>query len=410
MFAAPVPLIKRLLPLYAAVFLQGFVLWYAIEKLFMRRIGFDDAGIGIMVAAYSAVMLLIETPSGILADRWSRKGVLMLASIAMAASSIVGGISQGIPMYLVCAALWGVFFALHSGTFDSVLYDALLEADGNSKKYERYYGRLKMVDSLALVLGSVLGGLLAAKFGLRAAYFWTVPLALLTIVALTLFKEPKLHKAHADAAIGQHVRRTFAAVLQKGHVLYILTVLVILSALSYGLFEFSQLWWIALAVPVFIFGPANGLLLGTIGLGGFAASRLKLHRYRAVQATLLTMLLAAAVLALWRSAPVAVICQLVVSTGAIGLIVVFNRLLHDTLPSQVRAGASSAVSTLTRVLLIPLSLLFGYISRQVSVFVATWVFVVLLAAAMVVVSRMFTGQSAAPATARDELDVEEYQK
>ncbi len=42
---------RRLLPLYVAAFLQGFVLWYAVEKLFMRSIGFDDAGIGLMINA-----------------------------------------------------------------------------------------------------------------------------------------------------------------------------------------------------------------------------------------------------------------------------------------------------------------------------------------------------------------------
>jgi MFS family permease len=74
---------KRLFPLYIAAFFHGFVLWYAIEKLFMRQIGFDDAGIGVMVAAYCALMVIAETPTGILADRWSRKGVLVLARLAL---------------------------------------------------------------------------------------------------------------------------------------------------------------------------------------------------------------------------------------------------------------------------------------------------------------------------------------
>src|ERR1700733_15307254 len=98
-------LFRRLFPFYAAVLLQGCVLWYAVEKLFMRSIGFDDAGIGIMVAFYSAIMLLVETPSGILADRWSRKGVLIIGSFLLAGSSLGGGVSHGVAMYLVAAAL-----------------------------------------------------------------------------------------------------------------------------------------------------------------------------------------------------------------------------------------------------------------------------------------------------------------
>src|SRR5690242_12792517 len=118
---------KRLVPLYISVFFQSFILWYTIEKLFMRTIGFDNTEIGLMVAVYSAVMLMVDTPSGILADRWSRKGVLILASISMCLSALAGGLSHGIGLYLVCAILWGVFFACYSGMYDSIVYDTVSE-------------------------------------------------------------------------------------------------------------------------------------------------------------------------------------------------------------------------------------------------------------------------------------------
>ena len=38
----------------------------------MSEIGFDPASVGVMAAAYAAVVPIIEIPSGILADRWSR--------------------------------------------------------------------------------------------------------------------------------------------------------------------------------------------------------------------------------------------------------------------------------------------------------------------------------------------------
>ena len=63
---------RRLLPLHAAVLLQGVALWVPVEKLFMTEIGFDAASVGVMAAIYAAVVPVIEIPSGILADRWSR--------------------------------------------------------------------------------------------------------------------------------------------------------------------------------------------------------------------------------------------------------------------------------------------------------------------------------------------------
>lgn len=186
-------LLKRLIPLYVAIFCQGFVLWYATEKLFMTSIGFNSTTIGVMVALYSAIIILAETPSGILADRWSRKGVLVLAAIALAISGIIGGLSNSVPVFLISTCFWGVFFALYSGTYDSIIYDTLLEETKAANKFERYLGIMKFLDGFALVLGALLGGLVAQFIGLRETYLLTVPIALASAAALLFFREPKLH-------------------------------------------------------------------------------------------------------------------------------------------------------------------------------------------------------------------------
>ena len=71
-------------------------------------------------AAYAAVTPLLEVPSGILADRWSRRGVLGVSALALAACATVGGLSRGVGMYMVSAMVLGVYFAMYSGTMESV--------------------------------------------------------------------------------------------------------------------------------------------------------------------------------------------------------------------------------------------------------------------------------------------------
>jgi hypothetical protein len=55
---APGSLARRLLPLQVGVALQGLILWVPIEKLFMTQIGFNAASVGVMAAAYAAVVPL----------------------------------------------------------------------------------------------------------------------------------------------------------------------------------------------------------------------------------------------------------------------------------------------------------------------------------------------------------------
>jgi MFS transporter len=139
---------RRLMPLYGAVFLQNLALWVPIEKLFMTSIGFDAAGVGLMAAMYAAVVPLFEVPSGLLADRWSRRGVLVLASVAAAVSVTIGGLSQNVPTYMVAAAFLGLYFAMQSGTVESIVYDTVLEETGDSESFERTIGRLRLVESV----------------------------------------------------------------------------------------------------------------------------------------------------------------------------------------------------------------------------------------------------------------------
>src|SRR2546423_13778340 len=115
----------RLRPLQIASALSMVSFWAPVEKLFLAGIGFDAAAIGLMAAVYAAVVPILEVPSGILADRWSRRGVLIVGSVALAASSLVGGLSSNVPTYLVAAGLLGGVFALFSRTGGVVVYDTV---------------------------------------------------------------------------------------------------------------------------------------------------------------------------------------------------------------------------------------------------------------------------------------------
>jgi MFS family permease len=149
---------RRLRPLYVASFFLGINFWAPVEKLFSTHIGFTTASVGLLAATYAVVVPFLEIPSGILADRWSRRGVLMIADLALAASALVGGISTSVPMYLAAALLLGCYFALQSGTADTIIYDVLVEETGSSDGFERELGRLRLLESTALVSSALAGG------------------------------------------------------------------------------------------------------------------------------------------------------------------------------------------------------------------------------------------------------------
>lgn len=55
--------------------MQNFALWVPVEKMFMTEIGFVAVTIGV-AAMCAAVVPVLEVPFGVLADGWSRTGLM----------------------------------------------------------------------------------------------------------------------------------------------------------------------------------------------------------------------------------------------------------------------------------------------------------------------------------------------
>lgn len=123
---------RNIRKLQALNLLAGFVLWYPIEKLFLLSIGVGPLGISVNAVEFIIILLLLDVPSGILADRWRRKHVLTIAFLCMLAGSAVGAVSHNLWQYLVATLGIGGFVALTQGTFQALMYDSLTHPHGAS--------------------------------------------------------------------------------------------------------------------------------------------------------------------------------------------------------------------------------------------------------------------------------------
>lgn len=384
----PRTLARRLLPLQIAVGLQGLILWVAVEKLFMAQIGFDAASIGVMAAAYAAVVPLLEVPSGILADRWSRNWVMVCASLALAASSLLGGLSTNVTMYVLAAMILGVYFAMNSGTVDSVVYDVVMEETGSSDLYETWIGRVRMVESGAFVLSALVGGVLAEWTSARFTYFASVPFMVLAVVAFLRFDEPRLHRSTEAVSLRSHIALTFRTMTRQRDMVRLLLLGALVAMVSQLVFEFGPVWLVVLAAPAVLYGPYWAGLVATLGAGGYLVSKLHLERRTSVVALALIGPLAATALTFSRSLAVVVVAQIVLALILAVVGIHAGRLLHDSIPSTIRAGVASGVGTLSWVLFVPVAIVFGWLAREQGVHRSGWILTgtALVASVLLVVS------------------------
>ena len=366
---------RRLLPLYTATFLQGVWLWVPVEKLFMNQIGFDAATVGLMAAVYAAVPPLAEVPSGILADRWSRRGVLVVASVAAMVSVLVGGLSTNVSMYFVAALFLGLYFAMRSGTVEAVVYDTVLELNGDSEQYETKVGRVRMIESAALVSSALAGGLLAELTSARLMYFLTIPFTAASIVALLRFREPRLHEADDQTDLRDHLRVTYQTLTRRGQLRAVIALAVLTSLVMTTIFEFGPLWLLALGAAAGFYGPHWAGLMSTFGLGGMLAGRLRFDQWTTVAPVSVVVVFASLVLTTSRSIIVVTLAQIVLVLLMMAASIHITRLMHDAVPSAIRAGVASGVGAVSWIVFLPFAVGFGFVSEQYGVEAAGWMVV-----------------------------------
>lgn len=382
------PLTRRLLPLYVAAFTQVFCMWVATEKLFMTEIGFDASAMGLMAAMYAMFVPLVEIPSGVLADRWSRRGVLIVASAALILSTLVGGLSHNVPTYVLSAFILGIYFAMASGTFEAIVYDTVLEETGNSKDFERREGRVRLFSSLGGLIAALSGAAVAALTSPRVTYFVTIPVLAISVIALMKFREPQLHKMKIASSLKDHVATTYKALLQKNKLLPMIALLALGAMLSQLLLEFGSLWLVELGAPLALYGLSFGALVAAMGLGGFLAGRVNFYKTPVVVGVIIAMIACSLSMVYLQDAYVITAAQVAIMVMIVLMSILFTKLLHDSVQSHIRAGVASGVGAFSWILFVPASLTFGWVANKHGIFSSGWLMVALAVAACMILARV----------------------
>ncbi len=364
---------KRLLPLYIGKFFMSFVLWYSIEKLFIRSIGIDNLGISLITIVILISCTLAEIPSGIVADRWSRKGSMVLSGLLLGISSLMAGSSNSIFMYSTAVAIWGLHEAFSSGTGNSMLYDTLLEEQGHARNFNRALGLYETLGGAALIFSNLLGGWIGSHSLQMTFYLTVIPVAI-SIVCHLIYKDAKISREVADEKLIQHTKNTFKCVFRSKNLIWLMILTMLIFCVQKINREYYQLWYIALLAPTMIFGIAGSFIEGLSGLVGLFV---KYINSRLINIALLVLLGVASLgLSLGSNLIIVIVSQVLVAAASGALFLHVTAQIQHQLPSRYRTGSGSVISAVGRITLVPLNFIFGILSNQ-SVFVAGWMLVVL---------------------------------
>jgi len=349
---------KQIRKLYLSNFLTGLVFWYGIEKLFMASIGINAVGVGVATAFVLAFNLIFDVPAGVLADKWSRKGTLFISAIALAACSIILGLSTGLGTYLIGYIFYGIYVVSTSGTYQAIIYDSLHE-EGRSEQYSKIAGRAYGLFLIGAGVANVASGFIAHHFSYRTAFFITVCSCLINAVIILTVREPAFHKTEKKERTIRQLRKVSKAISSDRLLRGLAIVMSALAIVELFKGDFGQLYMFRYVKQPQIIGLLWAAYAFTWALGSMIAHRFRTRLNSLVAMTTIPLVLMAFI-DNWFSL-VLFMAQAIFS--AVLLNQIETRIQENT-PSNMRASILSVLSAAGRGISIPASFILGWLFSQ----------------------------------------------
>ncbi|MCW2614257.1 MAG: transporter [Frankiales bacterium] len=151
--------------------------------------------VGAVFLVHSAVVVLLELPTGGLADAIGRRPVLVASGLLHVASCAAYATAESVAGFVLATALLGTGRALDSGPLQAWYVDAVHLADPDADVVPGL-SRAGVADCLALSVGAVLGGLTPALLDGSSTSLLVLPhvaagaLSLVSVVAVLLLVTP----------------------------------------------------------------------------------------------------------------------------------------------------------------------------------------------------------------------------
>jgi MFS family permease len=352
---------------YAFKLFDAFILIYPLYVVMFADAGLTPVQISICLIAWSAVSFVLQVPSGVIADRHSRRWILAFAQLGRGAGFATWLVYPHFWGFLCGLLLWGVKSAFTSGTFEALLYDELA-ARGEADAYTQVFGRTRAVQAMGVLLAALVSAAVA-RWGYRPTLWASSGSALLAIAAALALPRAPAQVLAAKPSYLHQLRQGLAISFRQPAVLDILVFSSIFLALGAALEEFWPIFGAGVGVSraaIALFVGAQNAIEALVSFVAWRMATLRPRDFQALFAFGGALLIAAAA----AFKPWAMVL-LAVYSGLMKLVsVVFEGRLQHAIGSGQRATIGSVKGFMAQVGITGLYVGFGPVAQATSYRVA----------------------------------------
>ena len=214
-----------------------------VLSLLLMEKGATLSSISIIIGIFSFTVIVLELPTGIMADIIGRKKTFVLSLVLSLVFTIVILLGHGLLILCIGIFIYGLSRAVSSGSFEALFIDSYINEFGKEKLHE-VTTRINVLDALGLSAGALTGGALPEiskkYFILSGTYDLNLIVRLIltvlvAVLAVVFIKEARTNDVEERITLKQHIKNSSNVVTKSKKIICIF-----ISVFSTGFF-FSSL-------------------------------------------------------------------------------------------------------------------------------------------------------------------------
>ena len=258
----------------------GRSLPHAILQVFLLDKGYSLIDIAFIQMTFKTVCTILELPSGIVCDIFSRKKIYILSLIILAISFIIIGLlNQYFVAMVIAYGLYGVSQAFKSGTLDSEL---VIEYKNKNLNIKDYAIADNQVRSFSGILGGGIIGALLYSCIQEKLYFISSIMFLLSIFIASFFKSVSSECNNAKSINFNDIKRNFLSVLKfifsSKITLNFVLLLFITTIFLQSFYQYWQVLYNSRDIPIKYFGMLYIMFQCCNIIGSFLFKNIKINK------------------------------------------------------------------------------------------------------------------------------------
>jgi len=354
-------------------FFRSFIFAYVIERLFWRSRGISIAETVYIEIIYAVVVFSMEIPTGVLADRFSRKYIIISGSMLTLIGAIGMLFAHGFIAFACIIALSGISGALTSGSVSALIYDSLKEV-GETLAFEKYLARIKAIRYGSGLIAALVGSFVASRYNLLMPYQMSVISCVMMVIFNLLLTEPRKGAVEKHMSVKEIVNITRSVITNQTFLKYVIVSGAVIGASITYIEEFWQNYCDGIHINIVYFGIISGLMSMVVLISSKRTTvyvqylRNNIKRKKRFY-HVLTLLSGVSFISLFIIRhPIGIIMMLV----AIYIEALFDTLIlgdiHHSVESEYRATAESVYAMISSSFSVAFGLIFAYGSEKMGVY------------------------------------------